>query len=319
MENFTIKGRYKKENGNIQLFNTGSTISLDVKGKSVTFELGSLKKPCYIYIIKDFDCNQKKKHLIDVNACIRLFLSDDKPHHIDLVKANESMDNTLVVKKVEIDGEILKSSGKTTKFVKVYGDSTIAGYGILAHEGEVDIGTNDGVEDFCFRALYNLKLDYDIFAASGWGITFSAYTVPKEIGIEKYRENLCVNSNEKWVSKKADLLIISLGTNDMSFINENLDRKDELISHFINSYANLIKEERKNNPPLPVLMVYGSLKEEFVYPLILKTYTELSKKFDNLYIIKMSGDNSGLSGHSYYTYHEEMSKELQEKILSIIQ
>ena len=319
MENFTIKGRYKKENGNIQLFNTGSTISLDVKGNYVTFELGSLKKPCYIYIIKDFDYNQKKKYFVDVNLCIRLNLLDDKPHHIDLVKANESMDNTLVVKKVEIDGEILKSSGKTAKFVKVYGDSTIAGYGILAHEGVPDIDTNDGVEDFCLRALYNLKYDYDIFAASGWGLTFSAYTNPKEIGIEKYRENLCVNSDEKWVSKKADLLIISLGTNDYAYINENFSQKDELEAKFVNSYAEFIKKERENNPSLPVLMVYGSLKEEFVYSLIEKTYAVLSKRFDNIYIVKLPGDNTGLSFHSFVSTHEQMAKILQEKILSIIQ
>ena len=317
--NMLIRGRYKTINGFLQFFNVGSGVSLCVQGKSITFDIKPIKKSCFVYIIKDFDYNQKVRFFIDEDIDLTIPLDDDKPHYIDLVKANESQDNSLVVRDIKIDGKVLNYKEKPQKFVKVYGDSSIAGYGILARSGVPDIDTNDGVENFCFRALYNLKFDFDIFAASGWGLTFSAYTEPKEIGIEKYRENLCVCSNEKWTSKKADLLIISLGTNDQSYINENSALQPELEAKFIESYGELIKKERENNPDLPVLMVYGSLKEEFVYPLIEKTYEELSKKLDNLYLIKMNGDNSALSSHSYVSFHKDMSEELCKKILSINQ
>ena len=318
MENLLLRGRYKKEQGNIQFFNTGSGVSLYVKARSVTLELSTLKKSCFIYVIIDHDYSKKKKYYVDVKAFIKLNLPDENPHYLDVIKANESMDNTLVLHNIKIEGKSLKFPENHRKFVKVYGDSTIAGYGILGHEGVPDIDTNDGVEDFCFRALYELDLDFDIFAASGWGLTFSAYTSPKEIGIEKYIENLCVNSNERWVSKKADLLIISLGTNDVSCIEENIESKEELTSRFIDSFAKLIEKERKNNKDFPVLIVYGSLKEEQAYWLIEKTFDELTKKMTNIYIVKLPGDNTGLSNHSYVSYHENMAKVLEEKIVSII-
>ena len=318
-KNMLIRGRYKTINGFLQFFNVGSGVSLCVQGKSITFDIKSIVQSCFVYIIKDFDYNQKVKFFIDEDIDLTIPLEDDRPHYIDLVKADEATANSLVIRDIKIDGKILKYAEKPNKFVKVYGDSTIAGYGILAHDGEAGVDTNDGVEDFCFRALFDLKYDFDLFAASGWGLTFSAYTNPKEIGIEKYRENLCVNSNEKWTSRKPDLLIISLGTNDFAYIEQNPQNKDELIRKFIDSYDKLIEKERENFANLPVLMVYGTLKEESVYPLIEKTYEELSKKLNNIYIVKLPGDNSGISNHSYVSFHKKMSEVLKEKILSIIQ
>lgn len=318
MENLLLKGRYKKDKENIFFFNTGSGVSLCFQGKSFTFNLGSINKPCFVYIIKDFDFSQKEKFLVDKNESIKITFHDDKAHYIDLVKANEAIDNTLVLKSIEINGKILKYAEKPNKYVKVYGDSSVAGYGILKHSGIPDYDTSDGVEDFCFRALYNLHFNYDIFCASGWGVTFSPYTNPMTVGIEKYRDRLCVKNEEKWVNQKADLLLFSLGTNDFSYINQNLSRKDELERKFIDSYCEFVKKERELNPNAPVLMVYGSLKEECVYPLIEKTYIELSKVFDNLYIVKLPGNCDGIDYHCHVSHHKEMAEVLAEKIVSII-
>ena len=319
MEKLFFRGRYKKDGKNTLFFNTGSGVSLLVKGANIVFELGSINKPCFVYIIKDFDFNQKEKYLINNEGRIVIKLEEGKVTHIDLVKSNEALDNTLVLKNIVIDGKILKYSEKPNKFIKVYGDSTVAGYGILLHQGKADYDTSDGVEDFCFRALYDLRVDYDIFSASGWGITFSLYTDPTNVGIEKYQDCLCVKNDEKWVSKKKpDLLILSLGTNDFSYINQNSSNKEDLEAKFIASYRNFIEKERKICPTVPVLMVYGTLKEECVYPLIEKTYNELSKVFDNLYLVKLPGDNDGIDFHCHVSHHKEMAEVLEQKIISII-
>ena len=316
--NMLIRGRYKTINGFLQFFNVGSGVSLCVQGRSITFDIKPIVKSCFVYIIKDFDYNQKVKYFIDEDIDLTIPLGDDEPHFIDLVKANESLDNSLVIRDIRINGKVLKYTEKPKKFVKVYGDSSIAGYGILAHTGIADIDTNDGVEDFCFRALYNLGFNFDLFAASGWGLTFSPYTEPTEIGIEKYVNNLCVKSNEKWFGENPDLLIISLGTNDSAYINENKDKKEELENRFISSYEKLIENERKNNPNLPIIMIYGTLLEESVYPLIEKTHKHLSKVFRNIFLLKLPGDNTGIASHCYVSYHKEIAKALKEKIVTIL-
>ena len=118
--------------------------------------------------------------------------------------------------------------------------------------------------------------------------------------------------------KKADLLIISLGTNDNSYIEENISQKEELTNRFIDACSRLIEKERKIFPNLPILFVYGSLKEENVYPLIEKMFAFVKSKYKDVYIVKLPGDNSGLSNHSFVSYHEEMAKVLREKIVEIL-
>ncbi len=108
MENLLFRGRYKKDKENVLFFNTGSGVSLYFQGKSLTFILASINKPCFVYIIKDFDYNQKEKFLVDKNGTVNVAFQDDKAHYVDLVKANEAIDNTLVLKSIEFNGKILK-------------------------------------------------------------------------------------------------------------------------------------------------------------------------------------------------------------------
>lgn len=313
-----IRGRYTLEKEGTKFYNVGSGLSFKVKGGKTSVKILTEKGPGYVYLIRDFDYENKEKILIEKSKEIEIFFNDDKPHFVDLIKANEPADNYMIFGKVTTSGELLDIDETGKKFVKVYGDSCLAGYGILAHEGPTNYLNNDGLQNFCFRALYSLGLDYDIFAASGWGMTFSAWTDPKTVGIEEFRDKVCINSNVKWDGKTPDLLIICLGANDTSYIIENQENSKVLTEKFIKSYENFVKKEREKNPGIPLLMVYGSLKEEGVYPLIEKTYEYLRKKYPNIYIVKVPGDNSGIDYHSYISYHPKMAEVLKQKITEIL-
>ena len=86
----------------------------------------------------------------------------------------------------------------------------------------------------------------------------------------------------------------------------------------MHAYANLIENERKLNKELPILMLYGSLKEENVYPLIEETYKYVCSITTGIYLLKLPGDNSAISNHSYISYHKKMSNCLKEKIFKIL-
>ena len=114
------------------------------------------------------------------------------------------------------------------------------------------------------------------------------------------------------------MLIISLGTNDNSYIQENLNQKDQLVDAFIAKYKQLIEMHVKENKGLKILMVYGTLKEEDVYYLIEKSYSALKPQFPNLFIHKFAGDNTGISNHAYVKAHESMAEELKNVIKEIL-
>ena len=70
---------------------------------------------------------------------------------VDIVKANEVNDNALKLLDFSVDGELLDFDHIYDKKVMVYGDPTIAGFGILEHYGNASVHNSDSVRDFCYQ------------------------------------------------------------------------------------------------------------------------------------------------------------------------
>ena len=318
LKNIKINGRYIIQDGKLVLFNSGSGISFKMNGKRFTITVGSKTRPCYYYLIIDRDYKNKAKLSTPSNPVCCYSFNDEKEHIVDIVKANEANDSLLFIEDLEIDGKLLEYDHQYDKKAMVYGDSTIAGYGILSHD-EASIDTSDGVRDFAYHALYELNYDMDIFCASGYGLSFSAYTTPKTIGIYDYIKKVSVNSDFSWEHQnKHDILIISLGCNDASYISEQPNNKEECVKMFIKKYQELIDTEIKLNSDIKILMIYGTLKEQQAYYLIEQAYESLKQLYKNLYIHKFDGDNTAASNHAFVTAHDRMAEELKEVLKSLL-
>ena len=313
-----LNGRYYFDGQHYQIFNGGSGFSFKMKGKGFSITLSSIPTNGYFYIIVDRNYLNKVKHQINEKP-INFSFSGEGVHCVDIVKANEANDNAIILIDLVVDGEQLPYDFNYAKKVRVFGDSTIAGYGILEHQGVGSINNSDAVKDFCYHALYELGYDMDLFAASGWGLTFSIYTEPNNIGIVNFVDKVAVHKSIPWRNEDgADLLIISLGTNDNSFIQEGMINRQDGVKKFVNKYKALIDSELFKNKDLKILMVYGTLKEEDAYYLNKETYRCLKPQYPNLFIHKFHGDNSAVSNHAYVDVHDEMSEELKEVIKEIL-
>ena len=313
-----INGRYYIKDNELYLFNSGSGISFKAKGTSFTISLSSKIQPCYYYLIVDRDYKNKTKLRVFENDKHQCVFNDDQPHIIDIVKANEAKDNILIIKDLEIAGDLLEYDHKYDKKTIVYGDSTIAGYGILSHD-ETSIHTSDGVRDFAYHALYELNYEMNIMCASGYVLSFSAYNNPQTIGIYDYKDKAAVNSDISYEKQnRYDILIISLGCNDASYISEQPNKAKELTKMFIEKYKSLIDSEIKRNKDIKILMIYGTLKEEQAYSLVEETYDALKPLYKNLYIHKFNGDNTGAANHAYITAHERMAEELKTVLKELL-
>ena len=317
-KNIKINGRYVIQDNQLTLFNNGSGISFRMKGEGVAVQISSKTWSCSYYFIIDRDYENKAKLDTPNNPVCHYHFNNEGEHIVDIVKANEAKDSLMSIEDLEINGELLEYDHQYDKKVMIYGDPTIAGYGILSHD-VASIETSDGVRDFAFHALYELNYDMDIVCASGHGLSFSAYTNPKTIGIYDYIDKVAVGSDFSWNSKtKHDILIISLGCNDASYIAEQPNRKEELTKMFIKKYQSLIDREIKLNSEVKILMIYGTLKEKQAYSLIEETYATLKPLYKNLYIHKFDGDNSGAANHAFVTAHDKMAEELKAVIKDIL-
>ena len=313
-----VNGRYLFKDNLLYLYNGGSSVSFKMHGSAFTIKLEHIPSPGYFYIIVDGDYSNKLKVFND-NGFKTYVFKQKSIHYIDIIKANEANDNALMISDISVNGELLKYDHEYSKKVRVFGDSTVAGFGILEHNGPTSIHTSDSVQDFVYSALYELNMETDIVSASGWGLTFSSYTSPKNIGIIDFIDKLKVNTNLEYNDDfKPDLLIISLGCNDNSYIEEDKALRDTKINYFKRQYQALIDSQIKDNKDLKILMIYGTLKEENAYYLYEETYEYLKPLYKNLYIHKFNGDNSAISNHAYVTAHERMKEELKTVIKEIL-
>lgn len=311
-----ICGRYIIKNNELFLFNGGSSISFKMQGTSFEIKLDSYPVDSYFYLIIDRDYGRKIK--ASTSSSFVYKFNDNKEHYIDIIKANESNDCVIKLIDVSINGQLLDYDHTYTKRVRVYGDSSVAGFGILEHQGIGNINNSDSVRDFFYQALYELNYEPDIVSASGWGLAFSIYTCPKHRGIFDYLDKVAVNKLDDWVDQsKFDLLIISLGTNDNSFVQETPHLFKINKEEFINKCKALIDHELKINPDIKILMVYGTLNEEGAYYLNEETYLALKPLYKNLYIHKFNGDNSAISNHAHVSHHQLMAEELKQVINAI--
>ena len=316
-KNIKINGRYVTKDNDLILYNGGSGISFKMQGKSFTVHALCIPGPGYIYIVIDRKLDKKIKVLLSKDLYTYTF-EDDEPHLVDIIKANECNDNALKIENLEIDGEILKFDHQYQNKAVVYGDSTVAGFGILAKSGDASIHNSDSVEDFVFNALYELNMDIDIMSASGYGLAFSIYTCPNNIGIYDFYKKVGVHKPADWNVKPCDLLIISLGTNDNSYIEQDPTRREERINEFKQKYKAIIDSYITVNPNTIILMIGGTLKEENVYYLYEEVYSYLKPLYKNLYLRLFNGDNSAISNHAYISAHKQMSADLKSIIKDLL-
>jgi len=313
-----LNGRYIFKDNHYFFFNGGSGFSFKMSGNSFSFLFDSTSSYAYIYIIIDRDYSHKIKIKMSHQE-YKYEFKDTRTHYIDIVKANESNDNVIKLLGFKVNGELLDYDFNYSKRIKVYGDSSIAGFGILEHNGVGSIDNSDSVKDFCYKALYENNVDMNMLAASGWGLRFSIYTCPNNVGIIDYIDKVAVNKKDDWNDhSKYNLLIISLGTNDNAYIEAYPSKKEENIEEFIKAYQKLIDFEVRKNKDIKILMVYGTLKEENVYYLIEETYKCLKPLYKNLYIHKFNGDNSAISNHAYVDAHDSMAEQLKSVIKEIL-
>lgn len=312
-----INGRYILKDGFYYIFNGGSGLSFKMKGKSFSITFDSCPIDSYFYVVIDRDYKAKKKYLTSKNG-ITINL-DGENHYIDIVKANEANDVVLKVLDLSIDGELLDYDYNYSYRVRVIGDSTIAGFGILEHNGVGNIYSSDSVQDFCYHALYEINADVDVLSASGWGLVFSIYTCPQRVGIIDYIDKVATNKNDDWIdNSKYDLLILSVGTNDNSFILSEPTLKEERVKEYIAKYKELIDKQIAINKDIKILMVYGTLNEKDAYYLSEETYKCLKPLYKNLYIHKFNGDNTAISNHAYVTAHERVAEEAKAVIKELL-
>ncbi len=273
----------------------------------------------YIQIVIDQDFKNTYKFKLDKEYNDISINLDENIHYVELYKQSEAIKNHLGIE--EINANLMPLDYKFSHVCEVIGDSTTAGYGNLGRSEEGYSTTNtDALQDFAFLSLKHFNSEVHTFTASGWGVYASIWTNPKTTNVCEYKDKVCVLSDIPYDYKliNPELIMISLGTNDGTYLREDKLLTEERTKEFVKKYTEFIMYKLSEYPKAKILMIYGSIKETLMYDNIIKVYEEAHKLSNNVYKLEVHGDTLGANGHPSLKAHYNVSDEIIKYIKEIM-
>lgn len=227
-------------------------------------------------------------------------------HTIKVLKQSEAQVSLSVLNGIELTGELYDAPAKREFLIEFIGDSITSGYGTLGDSATQDAGSalwSDGTSAYAFLTAEALSADANIISCSGIGIDkgymdFNKATFyPKASYYRDKDKEYTDNSNVP------DLVVINLGTNDLS-----CGSTEEA---FKNGVSDLITSVRTfyNNDELPVLWVYGMMgtaKFEWTQSVL--------QSFNNVYTVSLPQNSQGGNWHPNAEAHAKAAAKLAEFI-----
>lgn len=205
---------------------------------------------------------------------LTVFESGEPENHvIRVVKLSEAPMSTCGIAKIQVEGEITPTTA-ADRMIEFIGDSITCGYGVEDEDRDHHFltTTEDVTKAYAYKTAKALEADYSMVSFSGYGIV-SGYTgtgekvgdqlVPEFYEKLGYSRGVYLNQyqpqdfNWNFTGLQPELIVINLGTNDMSYVLEYADRREE----YIRGYVEFLKNIRSHNPKARILCVLGIMGE----------------------------------------------------------
>ena len=340
-ENMKFIGRIYLNDGMIMLAHSGTGVAFNAGKGMLKITFGSDTSS----FGEDETCFPRIGiYVNDVRIIDDIIDIDEKSFSIDsiredsvvqIIKLSESQQSVTAIKSIEASQEISPVSD-LSHLIEFVGDSITCGYGIEASlEESFSTRTEDCTKAYAYKLAKHLGCDYSLVSLSGFGI-ISGYSEDGETRrIEKlfpeYYEQ-CGFSHYSYYGqypqdvdwdfekRERDLVVIFLGTNDISYCRNYLDRKE----WFEEDYFRFIKTVREKNRKAKILCTLGTMGSELCENVsrAVNRYVEETKDTDIYYQeLPVQSIEDGLAADSHPTErtNEKVAEILAKKINSILQ
>lgn len=228
-------------------------------------------------------------------------------HIVRIIKLSEPRMSTvgLGVIKILSDGPAVPTSLKD-KYIEFIGDSITCGYGIDVPDElhTFSTGTENVLKAFSYLTAKELDADHSMVSYSGHGL-ISGYTpdpqVPKlEELIQPYYDIFAYSYNtfrgmqmesRKWdfeLERKPDIIVINLGTNDDSYIQDDEDKRKA----FGKAYVSFLEKVHSLNPTSKIVVAFGLMGDRLFETQ--KEAADIFKKesgYDEVYAFRFTPQN----------------------------
>ncbi len=314
-EKIDLQGYTRITENGILMDYSAASIRFCVKAKGeveIDFHLTTGEMPSFaVYVdnklVYDFlkPTEQKRKDFYTLSFSVG---EEEKLRVVEIVRKSDCIVGSCEALSILVDGEFLNIE-KPTKVIDFLGDSITSAGSCFKMGDEFLTSANNS---YAFITAKKLGWGYTLRSRSGSGFMMS-YSGNRGIGFswdETYKIDCFVRSETApYVpTKKADVICIFLGTNDLE---QNWSKTEaERDSLFVPKMEELLNLVRQYNSTAPVVWIAGGMTKAYL-PQLKKAVTNLGGEKADIYLCEItSGLNAGGSGHPNCAQQEQIANEL---------
>ena len=274
---------------------------------------------------------------MDDETNITLFESEqEKTVCIRVIKLSEAAFGSTGLKELWIEGNLLtpKNPQQDSSFGKIefIGDSITCGYGIDGKSEDTFTTEQERADKaYAFLTAKMLNAEFQNCSWSGIGV-LSCWVEPKPGNLPitnllmpslwPYTDkSLCKRlktETEIWDEKKfsPDIIVIHLGTNDASYVQENEDRR----LCFLSNYRSLIEAVHRRSPNAKICCCLGAMGQDLcstvtqAVKLFKEDFPDVTIKAITLPLQNEEKDGVGADWHPSAKTHEKLAKILSREL-----
>lgn len=253
---------------------------------------------------------------------------------VKIIKLSESAQSIVGIKSVSATG-ISKLTPTDNKSISIefIGDSITCAYGVDDENRDHSFSTHteDATKGYAYKTAELLDADYSLVCYSGHGI-ISAYTGDGTINTSGLVPGIYTQIGKTWSSVTPDVnslnwdfssfqpdyIVINLGTNDASYVQNNTERGDD----FRSEYVEFLKVIRENNADAHIICALGVMGAD-LYKYVEAAAAEYTAETgdSNISCIKLnsidSADGYAADWHPTEATHTKAAAQLAEYITSL--
>ena len=234
-------------------------------------------------------------------------------HNVKLVKQTGAHGALCTLKSMEFTGYFAEKPADKELLVEFVGDSITVGYGNLCTGADPQRGhpiMQDGTKSFAYLTAEKLGADISSICVSGMGVAkgHRQFTADEFFDATSFYRD----PSEKYTAtRKADVVVINLGTNDQSKQADMVELVNKVIS-----LVKLVRQKHGNN--VPIVWVHGMMGNGRWEDISFALEKQLGGTEKNIYSLALPQNSEGGGGHPGLTAHESASVALSEFIKNTV-
>ncbi len=333
-----IVGRTLTDSRGVWLVQSGSAVEFDVRARSASVEIlggyGHMADPAFrpryaVYL----DGELLTDTTVSVpSQCAELFRGDSpRTVRVRIMLLSEANNGPVGVGKLTLDtgtDSPVTAAPAPELRIEFIGDSITCGYGVEAKEctDQFTTLTENFTKSYACIACGLLGAEYSAVCYSGHGI-ISGYTEGERTDqlVPPFYRNVgsLPGLDVPWdfASHRYDAVVINLGTNDASFIDQDFGaRADE----FAERYAEFLKTVRGCNPDSYIVCTLGVMDCLAEYPLIERAVESFRAATGDKRITCFKStpqdpaDGYGANWHPSEVTHRKAAREMADKLRAVL-